>query len=241
MLVERTPCQTPRRATVSPPAVAHRIAPERKIQIVSKSHSTISGELAHARRAWVRYRSTRQRDAVYGYLNAVFEIVRHWETQQRAKVSSRQALVATRQRRVVRIDEPFATVIFCTSDPEIADAKTGSKRSRVLRFARRAKPGNQRLTSSSPMAVSTSVRSSSLWAWINGNRTNPRILTSDALGRSRPNEAIGFESALTPISDISLHRTNRREGRADAALATGVETFLNSTARRQFRERPSWR
>ena len=37
-------------------------------------------------------------------------------------------------------------MIFCTSDPEIADAKTRSKWSRVLRYARKAKPGSQRLT-----------------------------------------------------------------------------------------------
>ena len=31
--------------------------------------------------------------------------------------------------------EPFGIVIFCTSDPEVADAKTRSKWSRVLRYA----------------------------------------------------------------------------------------------------------
>ena len=42
--------------------------------------------------------------------------------------------------------EPFGIVIFCTCDPEVADAKTRSKWSRVLRYARKAKPGDQRLT-----------------------------------------------------------------------------------------------
>jgi hypothetical protein len=42
--------------------------------------------------------------------------------------------------------EPFGIVIFCTSDPEVADAKTRSKWSRVLRYARKAKPAHQRLT-----------------------------------------------------------------------------------------------
>ena len=136
MLVERTPCQTPPRATVSPRAVTRRIAPERKIQIVGTSRSAISDELEHVRRAWMRYQSTRKRDAVYGYLTAVFEIGQHWEKQHRAKVSSHQAVVATKQRRVVRIEEPFAAVIFCTSDPEVVDSKTRSKWSRVLRYAK---------------------------------------------------------------------------------------------------------
>ena len=146
MLVERTPRKTPPRATAPPRAVTRRIAPERKIQIVGTSRSTVTDELEHARRAWVQYQSTRKRDAVYGYLNAVFEIVQHWKRPHRAKVSSHQALVATKQRRVLRIDEPFGIIIFCTSDPEIADAKTRSKFSRVLRYVRKAKPYSQGLT-----------------------------------------------------------------------------------------------
>jgi len=145
MLMERTPCQTPPRATLSPRSVTRRIAPERKIQIVSTFHSTVSDELEHARRAWVRYQSTRQRDAVYGYLTAVFAVVKHWKKQHRAKASSHQAVVATKQRRAIRINEPFAAVIFCTSDPEIADANPRSKWSRALRYARKAKPAGQRL------------------------------------------------------------------------------------------------
>ena len=113
MLVERTLCRTPPRATPPPRAVTRRIAPERKIQIVGTSHSAVSDELEHARRAWTRYQSTRKRDAVYGYLTAVFEIVQHWKKQHRAKVSSHQALVATKQRRAIRTDDPFAVVIFC--------------------------------------------------------------------------------------------------------------------------------
>ena len=146
MLLERIPCQTPLRQKPSPRAVSHRIAPERKIQIVGTSRSTVSDELEHARRAWVRYQSTRQRDAVYDYLNALFKIVQHWKKQHRGKASSHQALVAAKQRRAIRTDDPFAVVIFCTSDSEIADAKTRSKFTRALRYAEKAKPSDQRLT-----------------------------------------------------------------------------------------------
>ena len=145
MLVERTPLQTPLRATISSRAVARRIAPERKIQIVGTSHSNVSDEFDQVRRAWVRYQSTRKRDAVYGYLTAVYETVQHWKKQHRAKASSHQALVATNQRRAIRIDEPFATVIFCTADCCKLDAKTQSKWSRVLRYAEQFKPNTQTL------------------------------------------------------------------------------------------------
>jgi hypothetical protein len=42
--------------------------------------------------------------------------------------------------------EPFSILIFCTADPEIADAKTRSKWSRALRYARISKPADQPLT-----------------------------------------------------------------------------------------------
>jgi len=131
MLVERKPCQTPPQATVPPRAFTRRIAPERKIRLIDTTHSTVSDELDQVRRAWARYQSTRKHDAVYGYLNAVFEIVQHWKKQHRAKASSHQALVATKQRRAIRTDDLFAVVIFCTSDSEIADARATSKWSQL--------------------------------------------------------------------------------------------------------------
>jgi len=42
--------------------------------------------------------------------------------------------------------EPFGIVIFCTANLQVADAKSRSKWSRVLRYARKTKPANQRLT-----------------------------------------------------------------------------------------------
>jgi hypothetical protein len=42
--------------------------------------------------------------------------------------------------------EAFSIMIFCTADPNVVDAKTRSKWSRVLRYARKAKPAEQSLT-----------------------------------------------------------------------------------------------
>jgi hypothetical protein len=42
--------------------------------------------------------------------------------------------------------EAFSILIFCTADPKVADAKTRSKWSRVLQYARIAKPADQPLT-----------------------------------------------------------------------------------------------
>jgi hypothetical protein len=120
--------------------------------------ASIEAELAKVGSAWARYQSTNRRNAVYIYLEAVFALVRRWQDLNCAVENSRAALRLQADTPQMK-PEPFGIVIFCTSDPEIADAKTRSKWSRVLRFARKAKPANQRLTDFlNQMTVSTSVR-----------------------------------------------------------------------------------
>ncbi len=104
----------------------------------------IERELAEVRAAWQTYRSTHDRDAVYLYLEAVFALVIRWQRQQCAMKNSRAAL-HLKPRAPKMKPEAFARVIFCTCDPCVADAKTRSKWSRVLRFAKKAKPADQRL------------------------------------------------------------------------------------------------
>ena len=111
----------------------------------SKASADIEVELAAVKRALGKYRSTKGRDAVYIYLEAVFDVVRRW---QRLKCSLKNSQVALGlQADAPRMrPEPFGIVIFCTADLEVADAKSRSKWSRALRYARKAKPSNQRLT-----------------------------------------------------------------------------------------------
>ena len=96
--------------------------------------SSIETELARVRSAWARYRATNSRDAVYGYLESVFALVTRWQRLNYAVKNSRAALRLQPDPPQMK-PEPFGIVIFCTSDPEIADAKTRSKWSRVLRYA----------------------------------------------------------------------------------------------------------
>ena len=107
--------------------------------------SSIEAELAEVRNAWARYRSTNSRDAIYIYLTAVFRLVTRWRRLNCALKKSRAALRL--QAGAPRMKpEPFGILIFCTSDSNVADAKTRSKWSRVLRYAARTKPEGQRLT-----------------------------------------------------------------------------------------------
>jgi hypothetical protein len=129
-----------------PQAGNYRILPETQIRrIAVASNTAVEDELAHARMAWREFQSTRERDAIYQYLTAVFEIVKRWKKERRAKASSLQALAATKHPGAIRIQEPFAIAIFCTSNPRTVDARMRGKWARALRYAERFKPNAQGL------------------------------------------------------------------------------------------------
>ena len=118
---------------------------EMKRPIAKPTPKAIETELAMVGTAWQKYRSTNERDAVYIYLEAVYALVGRW---QRLNCSLKHSQAALRlQADAPQMEpEPFGIVIFCTADPEIADSKTRSKWSRVLRLASKAKPADQRLS-----------------------------------------------------------------------------------------------
>jgi hypothetical protein len=106
--------------------------------------SSIEAELAEIRRAWERYRSTNDRDAIYIYLTGVFRLVTRWRRLDNALRNARAALRLQTDPPQMK-PEPFAIVIFCTSDPVVLDDKMRSKWSRVLRLAHKVKPRDVRL------------------------------------------------------------------------------------------------
>jgi hypothetical protein len=95
--------------------------------------------------SWDEYQSHRERDAIYGYLGAVFELVMWWQAEDRDLERARKAL---RLRNIWRSDhdEPFAALIMCTSDRDKVDKRTRSKWSRVLRYSAEYKSHNEPLT-----------------------------------------------------------------------------------------------
>ena len=100
-------------------------------------------DLARVRIAWEACQASRDRNAIYGYLTAVFDLVMWWEAQDRAVSRAHWAW------RLCRLDlpsdEPFAAIICCTSDPAKVDKRTRSKWSRVLRYAAEYKTGAEPL------------------------------------------------------------------------------------------------
>jgi hypothetical protein len=103
------------------------------------SKEALRQDIARVRNAWEECQGKRERDAIYSYLTAVFELVAWWAAENRALERARQAL---RLRHILPsdYDEPFAAIIRCTSDPGKVDKRTRSKWSRALRYALEYKP-----------------------------------------------------------------------------------------------------
>ena len=90
-------------------------------------------DLARVQLAWEDCQASRDRNAIYGYLTAVFDLVIWWKAEGHDISRARWAL------RLLGLDlpndEPFAAVILCTADRQKVDRRTRSKWSRVLRYA----------------------------------------------------------------------------------------------------------
>jgi hypothetical protein len=99
--------------------------------------------LEKIRDAWDDFQASRARDAVYGYLEAVFAIVEHYKVRRRAKKLLRHAFEYADQP-LDKSADPFTAVIRCTCDDEI-DSKTISQWARALRYAAHCKAPRTRL------------------------------------------------------------------------------------------------
>src|SRR5436309_5606955 len=111
---------------------------------VPYSTQALRQDLLRVRIAWDDCRASRDRNAIYGYLTAVFDLVMWWAAENYAAARARKAL------RLQNIwpsdhDEPFAAIIRCTSDPAKVDKRTRSKWSRTLRYAAEYKPSSEPL------------------------------------------------------------------------------------------------
>ena len=88
--------------------------------------------------------ASRDRNAIYGYLTAVYGLVAVWAAEGRETDRARRALRLQRLKVSDR-EDPFATIIRCTATPAKADKRTRSKWSRMMRYAAMYKPGSEPL------------------------------------------------------------------------------------------------
>jgi hypothetical protein len=108
------------------------------------SPEALKANLVRLEREWDMAQASRDRDAIYQYLAAVFEMVAWWDLEGKAVKRAHRAL-HLRGYSSIREPEPFAAIILCTSNPDEVDDRARSKWSRVLRFAAEYKDLNEPL------------------------------------------------------------------------------------------------
>jgi hypothetical protein len=99
------------------------------------SKEALERDLERVRGAWDDCQADRRRDAIYGYLKAVYDLVHWWSAEKCDVDRARQALRLRGQLPWPR-EDVYAAMIRCTADPARADKRTRSKWSRVLRYAK---------------------------------------------------------------------------------------------------------
>jgi hypothetical protein len=98
------------------------------------SSAALRQDLDRLRGIWDDCQASRDRNAIYQYLNAVYDLVAWWQAEVKEIDRARRALRLSRLEVSGR-EDPFAAVIRCTADPAKADKRTRSKWSRVMRYA----------------------------------------------------------------------------------------------------------
>jgi hypothetical protein len=100
--------------------------------------NALERDLERVRDAWDDCQTVRRRDAIYGYLQAVYDLVNWWSAEGYEVDRTRQAL---RSRGLLPWprEDVYAAIIRCTADPARADKRTRSKWSQVLRYVQMQK------------------------------------------------------------------------------------------------------
>jgi hypothetical protein len=101
-------------------------------------------DLERVREAWDDSQADRRRDAIYGYLKTVYDLVSWWCAE---KCEVYRACQALRLRGLLPWprEDVYAAMIRCTADPARADKRTRSKWSRVLRYVKMQKDEKEAL------------------------------------------------------------------------------------------------
>jgi hypothetical protein len=90
------------------------------------SSEALRQDLRRVRDVWVDCQASRDRNAIYAYLNAVYGLVAWWAAEGQEIDRARRALCFQRLEVSAR-EDPFASIIRCTADPARAAKRTRSK------------------------------------------------------------------------------------------------------------------
>lgn len=111
---------------------------------VAYSKDSLAADLARLRDTWRHVQSSRDRNAIFLFLNDVFQLVAWWAFENQASERAARALTL-KGIAVPKKIEPYRAVIVASVSPKRIDKRTVSKWSRTLRFAAARKPHKKRL------------------------------------------------------------------------------------------------
>jgi hypothetical protein len=102
------------------------------------TNQALDRDLNRVQQAWDDCQTDRRRDAIYGYLKAVYDLVKWWAAEECEVDRARRAL---RSRGLFPGpgEDVYSATIRCTADPARADRRTRSKWSRALRYVKMQK------------------------------------------------------------------------------------------------------
>jgi hypothetical protein len=89
-------------------------------EAIPYSSAVMRQDLERLRGVWEDCQASRDRNAIYGYLTAVYGLVAWWTAEGRDLDRARRALRLQRLEVSDR-EDPFAAIIRCTADPAKAD------------------------------------------------------------------------------------------------------------------------
>jgi hypothetical protein len=127
--------------SIGPSPRKERLRPD----AIPYTKNALERDLERVHDAWDDSQADRRRDAVYGYLQAVHDLVNWWSAEKCEVERARQALRLRGLLPWPRGDV-FAAIIRCTADPARADKRTRSKWSRTLRYAQMQKDEKEPFT-----------------------------------------------------------------------------------------------
>jgi hypothetical protein len=108
------------------------------------SSEALRQDLERVRGVWAECQASRDRNAIYAYLNAVHSLVA-WRTAEGRETNRARRALRLQRLKVVDREDAFAAIIRCTADRAKADKRTRSKWSRLMRYAAKYKPDSEPL------------------------------------------------------------------------------------------------
>jgi hypothetical protein len=101
---------------------------------VAYPNVSLNQDIKRLREIWQKVQGDRNRDAIYGYLTAVYELIEWWTAEMLAIDRAKRAL-RVNGLVVTEEPEPFGAVIAASVSPKKLDRRQLSKYSRALRYA----------------------------------------------------------------------------------------------------------